>query len=170
MGVGCSACCRTGDVSAVRSEPVRCFCLYGGPLRPRCALWCACFQMWTSAWRRATRWCARTARRASTALALTPARARRAGPARRARRVRRLALFFVVRTSELLALFMCIPLGVRSSACLTPYPLADPVRCACRHRRLRGRPLPEQRHVRGRRERLHVHVRHRLHRGHVRDR
>ena len=72
-------------------------------------------------------------------------------------------------TSEWLALGVCAPLGVRSSACLTPHPLAGPVRCACRHRRMRGRHVPERRHVHGRRERLHVRVRRGLHRGELRN-
>ena len=70
---------------------------------------------------------------------------------------------------EWLALGVCAPLGVRSSACLTPHPLPGPVRSACRHQRMRGRRVPERRHVRGPRERVQLRVRRRVQRGELRN-
>ena len=74
-------------------------------------------------------------------------------------------------TSERLALAGCVCAArrVRSSACLTPHPLAGPVRFACRRGRLRGRPVLERRRVRGRRERVQLRLRgHGLQRDYVR--
>ena len=58
----------------------------------------------------------------------------------------------------------------RSFAYLTPLPLAGPVRCACRHQRMRGRRVPERRRLRGRRECVQLRLRgHGLQRGELRN-
>ena len=74
-------------------------------------------------------------------------------------------------TSEWLSLAGCVCAARRglSVARLTPPPLAGPVRCACRRQRMRGRRVPERRHVRGPRERLQLRVRRRLQWGELRN-